>query len=65
LVEDKASPQILIKPAKYTFTDGERGFVLQIKFGKAHVELEEVAAAIDAVLKNLGEGRLSRDTNSG
>lgn len=59
-----APTTLLVKPAKYTFTDGDRGFLLQLKFDKAEVELEEVAAALNVILENLGGGRLNQGWKS-
>jgi len=59
VIELDPHAHILVKPAKYTFTDGKRGFVLQIKFDKPEVEHEEVVAALNVILENVGKGRLS------
>lgn len=59
-----AQSGLLGKPAKYTFANGEYGFVLQLKFDKAEVELEEVATALNVILENLNGGRLVQGWNS-
>lgn len=50
--------RVLTKPAKYTLPNGDAGFILQIKFDKAAVSHDEVAAALRFALENISAGKM-------